>query len=162
MTLARLYIVNLSAFAFLAWAWVNGTVQQIMAADSSHMGLVIIAVFAAGLVSAFWQTYRAQKATTQQAARATRIRSEHINLLAAALFILGLIGNAKGLADAFAHINADALGTADGAKAFGVQVLTGISSTFGATIIGSTFALWTMMNAQILYTRLALLDLELQ
>lgn len=158
----RLYIVNFAAFAFMVWAWFNGSIERIAAADSSGMGAFITVLFAAGVVSVFWQARATGKAESLKQVRAVRIRSEHLGTLAAALFILGIVGNAQGLLHGFSGISLDALGTAEGAKTFGTQVLAGISSTFGATIIGSLLALWTLMNTQILFTKLALLELDAQ
>lgn len=165
------FVLNFAGVCFLVWTWWVGTFSQVMESDASHMGIVIMSLFALGVLSFFYQVREAEKAKAYSpqgwkislsgyAIKKVRINSKHIGLLSGALFILGVIGNAKGLSDAFKHLDVNALTTAAGAAKFGIQVVGGISSTFGATIFGCIFGLWTAMNDQVLDTKLSLLELE--
>lgn len=161
MTLtSRLFIVNFAGACLAAWAWWNGSIQQFAKADSSHFGLFILALFIAITASAFVRAREIDKAASQIDLKRARIRAEHIATAVAAMFMLGIIGNAKGLIAGFDGISAEALMTAEGGAKFAAQVLAGISTTFGATVIGTALALWTTANAQAINTRLSLRELD--
>ena len=108
-TTARLTIINTAWICIVVWAWMQGYVQRIMEADGAHMTLIIAAVFIAGLASAYWWAREAdfalrRRCYPQETARLypPLIRSTaHLYDIFAALFILGIVGNAIGFLAAF-------------------------------------------------------------
>lgn len=160
-TTRRLFIFNTAGACFVAWAWVMGYVTRLLAADGVHMTLVIGAVFAYGLVAAFWFGRKVDARLRQGCwyggertlAHAGLLRSTaHLHDLFAGLFILGIIGNALGFLSAFGGIDTASLTTPEGMRAAGAQLLAGSGTAFGSTIVGLTLALWTMVNLRILAT----------
>lgn len=148
LLITRLFITNFAGLCFIAWAWWCGYVARVVEADGAHMAYIIAAVFVAGVASTFWQASRVGKIS----ADASRIGSAHLYDLFAALFILGIIGNAIGFLNAFGGVNIDDLGTPEGVRKAGAQLLSGAGTAFGSTLVGLSLALWTSVNLRILAT----------
>lgn len=160
-TIRKLLIFNFAGACFIAWAWFNGYIGQLTAADGSHMTLVIAAMFAVGLASTFWWARKVDKRLAQRGwyggqrrtAHAALARdSAHLYDIFAALFILGIIGNAIGFLSAFSGVDTASLTTPEGMRAAGAQLLSGSGTAFGSTIAALTLALWTSGNLRILAT----------
>ena len=144
----RLFIANFAGCCVVSYAWYLGFVGRIAAADGAHMTAVIAAVFFAGLVSTFWQASRVGRDSVE----ICRIGSAHLYDLFAALFILGIIGNAIGFLNAFGGVNVADLATPEGVRKAGAQLLSGAGTAFGSTLVGLSLALWTSVNLRILAT----------
>lgn len=153
--LFRLTIFNICGAAGLIAAWRLGYVQQVVEADAVHMAYIIAAVFAVGIVSNFWCTVKATAVRFKGMARrdvvGLQIRTEHLRDIFAALFILGIIGNAVGMIVAFGGGSGDAGEIAQ-------RVLAGIGTSFGSTVAGLTLALWLMGANRILATEIDLMS----
>lgn len=146
--MTRLFIANVAGCCIVAYAWFLGYVERITQADGAHMTYIIAAVFAAGVLSTFWQASRVGRVSADQ----SRIGSAHLYDLFAALFILGIIGNAIGFLNAFGGVNIADLATPEGVRKAGAQLLSGAGTAFGSTLVGLSLALWTSVNLRILAT----------
>lgn len=147
--ISKLIIVNTCWCAFLVYAWFSHIMDKVMKADSAHMEIVIASVFMIGLLSTVWQVFSLGKGGNQEEAVTN---SAHLYDIFAALFILGIIGNALGFLNAFGGVHVADMATADGIKKAGVQLLSGVGTAFGSTLAGLTLALWTSCNLRILST----------
>jgi hypothetical protein len=158
----KLYITNTAGACFLIWAFWIGYAQRVTSADVAHMWAVIGTMFLYGVISTFRLSFALEKSRSGagQNAKQLLVRGEHLGTIVSALFILGIVGNAIGILSGFGGIDLNALDSADGIRKLSVQVLSGATTTFGSTIVGATLALWTMCNAQMLWTETALLALE--
>lgn len=146
--MTRLFIANFAGCCIVAYAWYLGFVGRIVEADGAHMTVIISAVFLAGLASTILQASRIGKITVED----SRIRSAHLYDVFAALFILGIIGNAIGFLNAFGGVNVSDLATPEGVRKAGAQLLSGAGTAFGSTLVGLSLALWTSVNIRILAT----------
>jgi hypothetical protein len=144
----RLFIANIAGCCVVAYAWFLGFIGRITEADGAHMTVIIAAVFLAGVTSTFLQASRIGKITAED----SRIRSAHLYDAFAALFILGIIGNAIGFLNAFGGVNVADLATPEGVRKAGAQLLSGAGTAFGSTLVGLSLALWTSINLRILAT----------
>ncbi|MCG7507045.1 hypothetical protein [Mesorhizobium retamae] len=157
MTVAKLFIVNFGGACVLVWAYMMGYLQRLVATDASHIGLLIVAVFAAGVVSTFLQARKVDKAAQkshkyqrERAKEAIEIDSAHLSDLRKLLFIFGVLGNAIGLMIAFSAIKSGA--SAQEVSAGGAQFLAGVGTCFSATVAALSLACWTIVNIRILTT----------
>lgn len=144
----RLFIANIAGCCIVAYAWFLGYVERITEADGAHMTYIIAAVFACGVISTFMQMSRLGKIPIEISIR----NSAHLYDLFTALFILGIIGNAIGFLNAFGGVNIADLGTPEGVRKAGAQLLSGAGTAFGSTLVGLSLALWTSVNLRILAT----------
>lgn len=159
-TTSRLTIINTAWVCLVVLAWLNGYVQRIMEADGAHMTLIIAAVFVAGLASTYWWARKADKAARrnvysgdrQGAILALPRNTAHLYDIFAALFILGIVGNAVGFLQAFGGVDPHSMSSAEGMQKAGAQLLSGVGTAFGSTITGLTLALWFSMNLRVLAT----------
>lgn len=166
----RLFVLNIAGACFLIWAFWIGYAQRVTSADVAHMWAIIGALFLFGVLSTFRLALRLENAKRAadmmtilkktKTAKSLVIKGEHLGTIVSALFILGIVGNAIGILSGFGGIDLNALDSADGIRKLSVQVLSGATTTFGSTIVGATLALWTMCNAQMLWTETALFELE--
>lgn len=148
MTLTKLYIINFAGGCLAAWAWYSGALQHF----SGHaIVMVLAAVFAYGVVASFIAARRIGKATSQTI-DAVLVRSEHLDLVVKALFILAVIGTGYGISSAFSSVSADAMATPEGARAAGGSMLSGAGAAYGSSVVGLSLALWSMINARIVRT----------
>lgn len=165
-TTTRLTIINTAWVCLVVWAWLNGYVQRIMEADGAHMTLIIAAVFVAGLASTYWWARKADYALKEQRKwgvpewgdeyplkhKAMTRNTAHLYDIFAALFILGIVGNAIGFLAAFGGVDPHSMSSAEGMQKAGAQLLSGVGTAFGSTITGLTLALWFSMNLRVLAT----------
>lgn len=151
----RLCVYNFAGLCVLAWAWWCGYIGRLVAADGAHMTIVIAAVFAVGIAGTFrqaWRVARGDPVLTIPERHAAHRDAAWLHDLFAALFILGIIGNAIGFLMAFSGIDLSMLDNADGIRKAGAQLLSGSGTAFGSTIAGLSLALWTSGNLRILAT----------
>ncbi|MBZ9888142.1 hypothetical protein LB559_09340 [Mesorhizobium sp. BR1-1-3] len=152
MTIAKLYIINFAGACLVAWAWLSGSLHHF----SGHaIVYVLLAVFAYGVVASFVSARRIAKATSQTI-DAVLVRSEHLDLVVKALFILAVIGTGYGISAAFSSVSADAMATPEGARAAGGSMLSGAGTAYGSSVVGLSLALWSMINVRIVRTAGAL------
>lgn len=163
MTLTyRLFIVQFIGSCVMVWAWLQGIFGMVAAADPYHITTIIITAFLAGVLYTFHRARAVQrlpKEATKEAQRAGRkaaILNTPIADVIESLVLLGLIGSALGIVHAFFGIDAEALATADGMKGAGIHALTGVTLLAGATLAGSSTALWTIWNNRLLEMTTAL------
>jgi len=172
LLLLRFIIFNACGAALLVWAWRLGYVQQVFAGDVSHISYVITVLFAVGLISTTFRVLAVNSAVNatpthgklwspgymkaQDAAGKHAIRNAHVELIAEWLVTLGLIGNVVGFVLALRGIDVSSIGSADGARGVGAQLLAGMGVAFYSTLAGAVFALWTNINALMLRTATAL------
>lgn len=152
MTLTKLYIINFCGASLATWAWWNGSLQHF----SGHaIVLVLLAVFLYGVVASFVSARRIGMATSQTI-DAVLVRSEHLDMVVKALFILAVIGTGYGISAAFSSVSADAMATPEGARAAGGSMLSGAGVAYGSSVVGLSLALWSMINVRIVRTAGAL------
>jgi hypothetical protein len=144
----KLFIVQFVGACVVVWASWCGYVSRLVEADGAHMAYIIAAVFVCGVASTFLQASRVGKISADE----SRIGSAHLYDLFAALFILGIIGNAIGFLNAFGGVNINDLVTPEGVRKAGVQLLSGAGTAFGSTLVGLSLALWTSVNLRLLAT----------
>lgn len=157
MTLTkRLFIVNFAGACLVAWAWWNGFIGMITAADPFHITSVIAAAFTAGTLYAFWRARQLAAASTIKQARIAWIKNVALVDVIESLAMLGLIGTALGLLHAFGGVNKESLGSPEGIKDAATHVLTGVQLLAGATLAGISLALWMVWNNRMVETATAL------
>lgn len=140
----RLFIANFAGACVVAWAWWLGQLDRFY----DHGAVWLLAgVFAAGVVSAFLSLARKTAAL---------LKAEHLEDFVKALFVIGIIGNAWGMLQAFAGIDPGALSEPARAAEAGANLLAGAGTAFGSTLVGLTLALWMMINVRIVNTALSL------
>ncbi|CAM5389413.1 hypothetical protein ATER59S_01875 [Aquamicrobium terrae] len=153
--MARFLIYNFAGTCVLAWAWWQGYIGRLVAADAAGMVYVIAVVFAVGLAASAGAAVGlacAKPVLTVSQRQAMHRDIAFLHDIFAALFILGIIGNAIGFLMAFSGIDLAALDTADGIRKAGAKLLSGSGTAFGSTIVGLSLALWMSGNLRILTT----------
>jgi hypothetical protein len=146
----------------MVWAWWQGIFGMVASADPYHITTAIIGAFLAGVLYTFRRARavcRLPKAKTPDAQREGRkaaVLNSPIADVIESLVLLGLIGSALGIVHAFTGIDKDALATPDGVKDAGIHALTGVTLLAGATLAGSSTALWTIWNNRLLEMETAL------
>lgn len=171
-TTAKLIILNTCWAALVVWASVMGYTKAALDADPAHIGLVIIAVFAAGVASTAARAIEVQRSISSTAnkrgwiggerqrlsssIRKMQIKNEHLIDFIEGLVLIGLIGNAIGFFIAFHQVDVASLGSADGITKSAANMLGGLGTAFGSTLIGCILALWTTVNYRVLATATAL------
>jgi hypothetical protein len=149
MTLtARLFIVNFAGACLAVWAWWNGSLHDFF---SHAVVLALVAVFAYGIAASFIAARRLAGAT-RQSIDVVLIRSEHLDLVVKALFILAVIGTGYGIKSAFGAVTAEAMATPEGARVAGGSMLSGASVAYGSSVVGLSLALWSMVNVRLVRT----------
>lgn len=158
----RLFIVNFAGSCVMVWAWWNGVFAMVGNADPFHITWVIATTFCAGVLYTFCRARAVSKLPRQKnmgaerAGRKAAILNTPIADVAESLALLGLIGSALGLLHAFGGVNKEMLSTTDGIKDAGAHVLGGVTLLAGATLAGTTTALWTIWNNRLLEMATAL------
>lgn len=169
---ARLIILNTCWAALVVWASVQGYTKAALDADPAHIGLVIIAVFAAGIASTAARAIEVHRSISSAAKkrgwaggerqrlsssiRKMQIKNEHLIDFIEGLVLIGLIGNAIGFFIAFHQVDVASLGSSDAITKGAANMLGGLGTAFGSTLIGCILALWTTVNYRVLATATAL------
>ncbi|TIN83084.1 hypothetical protein [Mesorhizobium sp.] len=149
MTLtSRLFIVNFAGACIAAWAWWIGSLHDFFA---HAVVLALIAVFAYGVAASFIAARRLAGAT-QENIDIALIKSEHLDLVIKALFILAVIGTGYGIKSAFGSVTAEAMATPEGARTAGGSMLSGAGIAYGSSVVGLSLALWSMVNVRLVRT----------
>ena len=158
----KLFIVNFIGSCVMVWAWWMGIFAMVAGADPYHITTAIIAAFLAGLLYTILRARAIQrlpkqisKAAQREGRRAVILNSPIADVIES-LVLLGLIGSALGIVHAFTGISKEALSTPDGVKDAGIHALTGVTLLAGATLAGSSTALWTIWNNRLLEMETAL------
>jgi hypothetical protein len=120
----------------------------------------VIAVFLYGIIACFISRWRIDRATSDNL-ESVLVRSEHLDQVTKALFIIAVIGTAVGIRIAFGSIGSDSMATPEGARAASANLLSGAGIAYGSSLAGLTAALWTLINVQIVKTAAALASLRL-
>lgn len=142
----RLFIANFAGACVVAWAWWLGQLDRFY----GHGAVWLLSgVFVVGVASAFLSLARRQSAL---------LKAEHLEDFVKALFVIGIIGNAWGMLQAFAGIDPSALSEPARAAEAGANLLAGAGTAFGSTLVGLTLALWMIINVRIVNTALGLRD----
>jgi hypothetical protein len=160
LLLYRLAILNLSGFAFAAWAWQLGYVEAVYTGDKSRITLAITALFAVGLVSAW---VRAQKiARLLNLSRQNRglvvpgakllEKAAHLDDIVNWLVTLGLLGTVIGFTMALSGIDAASLTSPAGVQKVAGQLMAGMRVAINTTIVGAVLGLWLDVNRRMLRT----------
>jgi hypothetical protein len=154
----RLFIVNFAGACAFIWACSVGLVKLVTDADAVHMPTIVAGVFLCGLASAFWQARKVGRATAPKAIKRVRITSAHLSTLVFVLFSSGIIGTGLSLLTGFHGITFGT--TPEQAQSFGAQIISGVSSCFGATVTGAVAGVWVEINARMINTSISLLELD--
>lgn len=148
MTLTKLYIINFAGASIAAWAYANGSLQNF----SAHaIVFVLMSVFVYGVIASFLAASRLANATSETI-DTVLIRSEHLDLVVKALFILAVIGTGYGISSAFGSVTADSMATPESSRAAGGAMLSGAGIAYGSSVVGLSLALWSMINVRIVRT----------
>jgi hypothetical protein len=165
----KLFVANTAGACLLIWAYWLGYIARVTEGDIAHMAEIMAGMFLLGLVSTFRIAFKVEAIRDRsdftangrlKSIRALMIKSKHLIVFSSVLFILGIIGNAIGIKAMFYGIDVSALASPEAGPKLGLQVMGGASMTFGATIVGASFHIWTILNAMMLYTEMSLLELE--
>jgi hypothetical protein len=158
----KLFIVNFIGSCVMVWAWWMGIFAMIAGADYYHITTAILVAFFAGVLYAFRRARAVERLpkvvskAAQREGRKAAILNTPIADVAESLVLLGLIGSALGIVSAFFGTNQETLSTPEGMKEAGVHALSGVTLLAGATLAGSTTALWTIWNNRVLEIATAL------
>lgn len=158
----KLFIVQFIGSCVMVWAWWNGIFAMVASADPYHITAAIIAAFLGGVFYTFRRARavcrlpKTVSADAQREGRKAVIFNSPIADVVESLVLLGLIGSALGIVHAFTGISKETLATAEGVKEAGVHALTGVTLLAGATLAGSSTALWTIWNNRLLEMETAL------
>lgn len=177
--------INLAGFGFLFLAYLNGWWGQVIAADSSRVSLIILALFLVALASAgyrilsissdldhiaggeagSWQRLRPNPNAGTDAARALEIRLfsriHHIRTIGNCMVVLGLIGTVIGFILVASNVDASSAADVEQVGSLVGALLHGMGVAFYTTLVGAVFSLWISMNYQILHTGTATLVADL-
>jgi hypothetical protein len=160
LLLYRLAIFNLAGFAFAGWAWQLGYIEAIYAGDESRITLMITALFAVGLASAW---VRAQKVSRllnlSKENRALVVpggklleKAAHLDDVVNWLVTLGLLGTVIGFAMALSGVDAESLASPAGVQKVAGQLMAGMRIAINTTIVGAVFGLWLDVNRRMIRT----------
>lgn len=151
-TTHKLFIVNTAGACVVAWAFFMGYAQALHEADASNMGYVLAAIFMAATTGAFWLAHGVDNWDKRKpvALRHNIISTAYLHLAGISLFILGVVGNAIGFRIAFTVLKNANVSDAAGLIEVIRELFPGLGTALGATIVGLTLGLWTIVNATII------------
>ena len=133
----RLLILNITAFGLVGGAAALGWVQQIWAADTSHLSALIAALFLLGL----WMTYRAYR---------DNLPLKNVRWIATSLVMLGLIGTVLGFIQALADVKLDSVSDDTAIKTLVASLFSGMGVALYTTLVGSILNIWTHINLRVI------------
>jgi len=145
----RLFVANVAGLCAAAWAFWLGYLDQFI---GHGVVLIIATVFAYGLAASFVAMSRIQRAYDDIEVEVAIAKSEHLDVVVKALFVLGVVGTAWGILTAFGSVSVEAMATPEGAREAGGKLLSGVGTAYGSSLVGLSLALWMMVNARIVAT----------
>lgn len=152
----RLALTTTLSAAAVLWAHGQGLISPLFEGDASRLSYVIVALFAAGLVSTFIRAGKVSAALNdmkdgyakcflrRKAAKMVS-KNAHLTDLAGWLQVLGLLGTVIGFSLAISGIELD------DTKA----IIGGLETAIGTTILGGFLSLLTAIHARMLDTATA-------
>ena len=180
LLLGRYAAVNLVGLAGLAVAWRHGLVDLVWQADSSHISVVIAALFAWAVALGGWQAWRLSGALDR---RSTEYGSEtaaayrdavaagvdpqvaadalkaklmggiaFLKQASGGLVTLGLIGTVVGFIVALGEVDASRVGDAASVGPMVAGLIDGMGIALYTTLVGATLGVWCTINHQLLAT----------
>lgn len=160
--LYRMLIVNLVVAMWVAATNFNSSwLTKIYQTDLSQMSYLISVVFVLLMALVIQQSFSINKGvadldgwiTGTGPKRPGELRLERLNPIVqggGALFVLGLVGTLIGLGLSLEKVDVANLGSAKGIKDISVQLIAGLRTEIGVTVIGSLTGLWIEMNYMFL------------
>lgn len=137
-----LSVLNLFGFSLLFVAWLFGIPQEIYAADSSHLSVVIFGVFLLGIFFALRSAYnRTFKLNNLSGHNLFSLR-----FIANSCVVLGLIGTVLGFIQALNGIDPQAAANVDQISGMVSALISGMGVALYTTLVGSVLALWLLVN----------------
>ena len=162
--LLRFLVLNISGFALLFAAWLQGWVSQLISGDGTRISAGIAVVFLGGLGLTALRALKIDRAVSAGSAAplgygltsidAIRIRLGEelgtVRNIANALVFLGLIGTVVGIVIALSAVDPDAV--ADPAKVAPMvaELVDGMGVALTTTLVGAVLHLWLSMNYRLI------------
>ncbi|WP_448204220.1 hypothetical protein [Azospirillum sp. sgz302134] len=162
---AKFTAFNLTAIAFVLVLYLQGWLDRVLTGHIAVATAVIATVFLIGLFMSAYRVWKiggeldnakagAGRMSTVESERALEIRLfsriSHLQHIANALGMLGLIGTAWGFSLFAANITPDMVGNASSAGAMVTTLASGLGVAIYATMMGGALCLWTTCNLQLL------------
>jgi hypothetical protein len=162
---AKFIVFNLTGVALASVGYANGWFVRLTTGHIALAASVIVAVFLIGLVMTAYRVWKVGeemdrfrrgegRVMTIESERALELRLfsriSHIQHVANALALLGLIGTAWGFSLFAAEITPDKVGNASAAGLLVSTIASGIGVAIYATMLGGILCLWTTCNLQLL------------
>jgi len=160
----RLLITNTLACLLVGWGFATGYIERLLNGDAIELPVAMLVLFVVGLVSTFIRASKVSSGLNTLKDNGTldatkiAIKNAHIGDIGIWLVTLGLIGNIVGFTMAVSKI--DLSGGADQAMHAIGDMLTGMKFAFNNSLIGTALGLWTLVNARMLSTATALLEID--
>jgi hypothetical protein len=160
LLLYRLAILNLSGFAFAGWAWQLGYVEAVYAGDESRITLIITALFAVGLASAWVRARKISRLLNLSKENRALVvlgaklleKAAHLDDIVNWLVTLGLLGTVIGFAMALSGVDSASLASPAGVQKVAGQLMAGMRIAINTTIVGAVFGLWLDVNRRVVRT----------
>lgn len=128
---AKQIVVNTVFVSGIVTAWFHGYVQFVFSHDISHLSYVISVILVMALAAALSGRY------------------SHLESVKEWLVTMGLIGNVVGFIIMLQGIDVNGLGTAEGVRAIGANMLSGMGVAFCSTLVGAIGAIWVSVIAWV-------------
>ena len=151
----RFAIFNLAAVALLGAAWHVGWVDQVIAADVTHLVFVIFGVFLLGTVLCARRVWWVSSKLDGGVALSTAALSSRIAVVrqtANSLVLLGLIGTVLGFIIALGGVDPASADDFDAVAPMVAGLIAGMSVALYTTLVGSVLSLWLTVNYRMLAT----------
>lgn len=162
---AKFIVFNLTGLMMVFVGFANGWFDRLVTGHIALASSIISGVFVIGLVMTAYRVWKVGaeldrlrkgegRVVTIESERALELRLfsriSHIQHIANALALLGLIGTAWGFSLFAAEITPDKVGSASAAGALVSTIAGGIGVAIYATMLGGILCLWTSCNLQLL------------
>jgi hypothetical protein len=155
--LPRLIIFNITAAAFVVWAWLLGYPQAALAADTSGISYAILALFGLGIAASFWRAMKVGAIPAMPLRMRRRIaakapaQNNHLSEIAKWLAMLGMFGTVVGLIQMALSLKGS-LGGADNLAAAIAMAFEGYGVALVTTAVGIVTGAWIEVNALLIGT----------
>jgi hypothetical protein len=152
----RLIIVNLLGLVLVGYAQANGWIDAVVMADHTGVVWVVIAFFAAFMVSLGIRAGKVSKALNALKRGETLAlnrekfieKAAHLDDMPGWILLIGLIGNVLGIMLSIDNAN---IGGGDAQSSI-TGLLGSMDVAFGATIVSGVLGTWADINRRILKT----------